>query len=150
MKRKIILIIGMILVIFLSWRLILWVERGGWPSSGPVGDKLPPHIPYVIPADGERTGESFGFCAHFTYEAGNGMDEDTRQSVRYFFDGIEVTSKMVDIVTLEYGYPDSVGQPCYTRSDPLNSRWHTAKLIYVDNIGDEFEYTWRFEVVDED
>ena len=150
MKRKITIIIGIIPVLFLLWRVILWVERGGWPLARPVGDELPPHIQYVIPADGEMLEDAYGFCVHFYYEADNGMGEDSRKTVLYFFDGINVTKRMVDIVTLEYGYPDSVGQPCYTRPEPLNPGWHTVKLRYVDNIGKEFEYTWRFEVVAED
>lgn len=125
------------------------MERGGWPSSGPVGDRLPPHIQYVIPTDGKKLEDISGFCVNFNYLAGTGMDEDTRKAVLYFFDGINVTEKMVDIVTLEYGYPDSVGQPCYKRPEPLKSGWHTVKLRYGDDFGKEFEYTWRFEVGNE-
>jgi hypothetical protein len=149
MKRKIALTIGISLVLIVLWRVILWITNGGWPSSGPVGDTLPLHIQYVMPADGERVKEAYGFCVHFYYEAGNGMSKDSRETVLYFFDGINITKWMVDTVTLEYGYPDSVGQPCYTRPEPLKLGWHTVKLRYDDNIGKKFEYTWRFEVVNE-
>jgi hypothetical protein len=141
--------IGGIVVIILFWRAILWVDRGGWPASGPVGDRLPAHIQYVIPADGEIVAETFGFCVHFNYEAGNGMDEESRNAVRYFFNGTNVSKHIIDIVTLEYGYPDSVGQPCYTHPNLLKAGWHTVKLQYGDNFGKEFEYTWRFEVRNE-
>ena len=149
MKCKIAVIAGILLILSMLWWVILWIANGGWPSSGPVGDPLSPHIQYVMPADGERVDEAYGFCVHFYYPAGSGMGEDPRKAVLYFFDGLNVTNRVVDIITLEYGYPDPVGEPCYTRTKLLNPGWHTVKLRYVDNIGKEFEYTWRFEVVDE-
>ena len=149
MKYKIAVIAGIILVFIVLWRVILWVSNGGWPSSEPVGDKLPPHIQYVMPADGERVDEANGFCVHFYYPAENGMDEDSRKAVLFFFNGVNVTKRMVDIVALEYGYPDSVGEPCYTRTNPLNAGWHTAKVRYADSVGKGFDYTWRFQVLDE-
>ena len=149
MKRKIAVFAGIILVLIVFWWTIQWVANGGWPSSGPVGDTLPPHIQYVKPADGERVGESYGFCVHFYYPAGNGIGEDSRKAIRYFFDGINVTKRVIDIITLEYGYPDPMGEPCYMRTKPLRSGWHTVKVRYVDSIGKEFDYTWRFQVLNE-
>ena len=102
-----------------------------------------PNIQYVKLADGEQVEESYGFCVHFYYPAGNGMGEDSQKAVLYLFDGLNVTKRIVDIVVLEYGYPAPVGEPCYTRTDPLNSGWHTVKVrYYVDSIGKEFDYTW--------
>jgi hypothetical protein len=149
MKRKIAVFAGIILVLIVLWWVIQWVANGGWPSSGPVGATLPPNIQYVKPADGEKVEESYGFCVHFYYPAGNGMGEDPQDAVLYFFDGINVTKRMIDIVVLEYGYPAPVGEPCYTRTDPLNSGWHTVKVRFVDSIGKEFDYTWRFQVLSE-
>ena len=64
MRRKILIVAGTILVLVALWQVILWVANGGWPSSGPVGDTLPPNIQYVKPADGEQVKESYGFCVH--------------------------------------------------------------------------------------
>ena len=149
MKRKIAVFGGIILVLVVLWWVILWVANGGWPSSGPVGDTLPPHIQYVVPADGESVEEAYGFCAHFFYMAGSGIGEDPQKAIRYFFDGINVTKRVIDIVILEYGYPAPIGEPCYTRTEPLNPGWHTVKVRYVDSAGKEFEYTWRFHVLNE-
>jgi hypothetical protein len=147
MTNKIAVIVGLLLILIVFWWVILWIANGGWPFSGPVGDELPPHIQYVMPADGERVEEASGFCVHFYFLAGNGMNEDPRKSILYYFDGINVTKRMVDAVTLEYGYPDPVGEPCYTHPGPLNSKWHTVKVRYNDNTGKKFNYTWRFEVI---
>ena len=149
MKRKIAVFAGIILVLIVLWWVIQWVANGGWPSSGPVGATLPPHIQYVKPADGEMIEETYGFCVHFYYQAGSGMGEDPQKAIRYFFDGINVTKRVIDIVVLEYGYPAPVGEPCYTRTKPLKSGWHTVKVRYVDSAGKEFEYTWRFQVLGE-
>ena len=149
MKRKIAVFAGIILVLIVLWWVIQWVANGGWPASGPVGDTLPPNIQYVKPADGEQVKESYGFCVHFYYQVGSGMGEDPQKAIRYFFDGINVTKRVIDIVTLEYGYPDPVGEPCYTRTKPLRPGWHTVKVRYIDSIGKEFEYTWRFQVLNE-
>jgi hypothetical protein len=149
MKCKIAVIVGILLVLIALRWVILWIANGGWPTSGSVGDTLPLHIQFVMPSDGERVEEAHGFCVHFYYPAGSGMGEDPQNAVLYFLDGVNVTNRVVDIVTLEYGYPDPIGEPCYTRPEPLKLGWHTVKLRYADNIGKEFEYTWRFEVVDE-
>lgn len=149
MKRKIVVFLVIILVSIILWWVIQWVGNGGWPSSGPVGAPFPPNIQYVKPADGEQVGESHGFCVHFYYPAGNGMGEDRQEDVLYFFNGINITKRVIDIVTLEYGYPDPIGEPCYTRTKPLRAGWHTVKVRFVDSIGEEFDYTWRFQVLSE-
>jgi hypothetical protein len=151
MKRKVLLIGGIVGVVILGlialWWLIPWIANGGWPASGPVGDTYPVHIQYVRPADGERVTESFGFCVHFYFEAGRGLGDEPQKVIQYFLDGRNVTREVVDIATLEYGYPDPVGEPCLTRTEPLGPGWHTAKVRYVDLAGEQFEYTWRFEVL---
>ena len=144
MRRKILIVAGTILVLVALWQVILWVANGGWPSSGPVGDTLPPNIQYVKPADGEQVKESYGFCVHFYYPAGNGMNEDSQMAVLYFLDGIHITEGMFEAVETEY--PVSVREICYTRKKPLRLGWHTVKVRYVDNAGVEFVYTWRFLV----
>ena len=147
MKRKIAVFAGIILVLIAFWWVFQWVANGGgWLSTGPVGAALPPNIQYVRPADGEQVEEVYGFCVHFYYPAGNGMSEDSRSTVRYYLNGINITKRVIDIVALEYGYPDPMGEPCYKRADLLRSGWHTVKVRYVDNIGKEYEYTWRFLV----
>ena len=149
MKRKIVVVAGIILVLIVFWLVIQWIANGGWPSSGPVGEPLPPNIQYVKPADGERVEETYEFCVHFNYLAGHGLGDDPQKAIRYFFDGINVTKRMIDVAKLEYGYPAPMGEPCYTRTEPLNSGWHTVKVRYVDSAGKEFDYTWRFQVLDE-
>ena len=149
MKRYFVVIGGIvILAVIIIW-VFRWVDQGGWPSSGPAGAPLPPHIQYVKPADGETVTESDGFCVHFNYQAGIGLGDDPQQVIRYFIDGMNVTPQVVDIVTLEYGYPDPIGEPCYTREEPLNTGWHAVKVKYEDISGEEFEYTWQFQLVDE-
>lgn len=147
MKRKIVIIAGTILVLVALWQGILWVANGGWPSSGPVGDTYPLNIQNVKPADGEQVEESYGFCVNFYHLAGNGMGEDSQKTVRYFFDGFYITEGIFEAVELEY--PVSVREPCYTRTESLKSGWHTVKVKYIDNVGDEFVYMWRFQVLDE-
>jgi hypothetical protein len=147
MKRKIFIIGGIILVLVALWQVTLWVTNGGWPSPGPMGDTLPPNIQYVKPADGEQGEESYGFCVHFYYLAGNGMGEESQKTVRYFLDGFHITEGIFEAVEPEY--PVSVREPCYTRTEPLRSGWHTVKVKYIDNVGDEFVYMWRFQVLDE-
>jgi len=145
-KRIIAVVAGTILVLVVLWQVTHWVANGGWPSSGPVGEPLSPNIQYVKPADGEQVEESYGFCVHFYYPAGNGMGEDSQKTVRYFLDGTYITKGVYEVVEPEY--PVSVREPCYTRIKPLKSGWHTVKVRYVDNAGKEFEYTWRFQVLD--
>ena len=145
MKRKILIVAGTILVLVALWQVILWATNGGWPSSGPVGATLPLNIQYVKPADGEQVEESYGFCVHFYYPAGNGMGEDSQKTVLYFFDGFHITKGIFEVVEPEY--PVSVREPCYMRTKPLRSGWHTVKVRYVDNAGEEFVYMWRFQVL---
>jgi hypothetical protein len=149
MKRIILAIGGITALGVILWWVITWAVNGGWPSSGAVGGTLPPHIKYVTPGDGAFVEESHGFCAHFYYQAGRGMGSDPQKSVRYFIDGLNVTKKVHDLVRLEYGYPDPVGEPCFRQTDPLSSRWHTVKVTYTDTAGEEFEYMWRFYVINE-
>ena len=147
MKRKVAVFAGIMFVLIVLWWVIQWLANGGWPSSGPVGATLPPHIQYVKPADGEMVKESHGFCIHFYYPAGNGMGENSRETIRYFFNGVNVKKGIFEVVELEY--PVSVGEPCYMRTEPLAPGWHTVKVMYVDSAGQEFDYTWRFQVLDE-
>ena len=147
MKQKIILIVGIVLVAsFFLW-LIPWLKNGGWSSSGPVRAPLPKNIEYVSPRDGDLVEETSGFCVHYDYLAGSGMDEASQKSTRYFFDGWQVTKQVYDIVDLEY--PTQIRELCYSQSDPIRPGWHTAKVIYEDNAKNRFEYLWRFQVVGE-
>jgi len=140
-------ILAAILAAVLGWG-IQWVINGGWPGSGPVGESTPPHIQYVTPADGIIVSDSFGFCVNFNYETGYGLGDNPQDVIRYYLDGINVTEHVNDIVTLEYGYPDPIGEPCYNSSKLLRSGWYTAKVKYQDTEGNPFEYTWRFGVID--
>ena len=150
MKRIFGLIIGLFALAVILWIGIPWAVNGGWPSSGVVGETLPPHIQYVSPADGEQVGGAYGICAHFNYFAGRGMGEEPETTIRFFLDGVNVTQDVVDLVRLQYGYPDPVGEPCYTRHEPLRSGWHTAKVTYEDISGERFAYKWRFVVITEE
>jgi len=149
-KRIIVVIAGLITVALILWIVIAWVVNGGWPLSGAVGDTLPPHIQYVRPADGEVVGDPYGICVHFNYIAGHGMGEEPETTIRFFLDGVNVTQEVVDLVRLQYGYPAPVGEPCYTRSEPLHAGWHTAKVTYEDISGERFAYKWRFVVLAEE
>lgn len=150
MKRIIATLIGISLLLFITLIFSNWVKNGGWPSSGPTGEELPIHIQYVTPADGQRGQAIYGFCVHFNYIAGHGLGEEPQETIRYYLDGRNVTRNVVDIVRLEYGYPDPVGEPCYKQPTTLSLGWHTAKTTYNDIAGEKFEYTWRFQVfVDE-
>lgn len=146
MKRIIGLVVGLLVLALILGLGIQWVVNGGWPSSGAVGDILPLHIQYVRPSDGEAVAVSYGICAHFYYQAGHGMGDEPEQTIRFYLDGINVTQDVVDLARLQYGYPDPVGEPCYTQHDPLRAGWHTAKVTYVDSSGGRFAYKWRFEV----
>lgn len=149
MKGFVLKLGGITLLVIILWWVITWIANGGWPTAGPVMDTLPPHIQYVTPADGERVEETYGFCLHFYYQAGHGMGDEPQQTIRYFIDGKNVTKQVLDIVTLTYGYPDPVGEPCYRQTEPFASRWHTVKVIYADQAGEDFQYMWRFQVVNE-
>lgn len=147
MIRKNLIVAGTILVLIVLWQVTLWVSNGGLPSPGPVGDTLPPNIQYVKPADGEPVEKSFGFCVHFYYPAGNGMGEYSQKTVRYFLDGVNIKEGIFEVVEPEY--PVSVREPCYMRTKPLRSGWHSVKVDYTDNAGEEFVYMWRFRVLNE-
>ena len=148
MAKSILIASGMILVlVIIIVVLIPWLSNGGWPSSGPVGDALPPHITYVSPADGQSTSDLNGFCVHFDYQAARGLDKEQQESMRYFLDGVSVTKKVYDIVSLEY--PTQVGEPCFRSSQPLSEGWHTAKVSYKDRVGGRYEYIWRYQVINE-
>ena len=149
-KRIVVVIVGIIVVAVILWLGIQWAVNGGWPASGAVGDTLPPHIQYVRPADGEQVENSYGICAHFNYQAGRSMGEEPERTIRFFLDGVNVTKDVVDLYRLQYGYPDPVGEPCYTRSEPLRPGWHTAKVTYEDISGQRFAYKWRFFVIAEE
>ena len=147
MKRLIIAIVVIIIIAALFLCLVPWLENGGWPSSGPVGGSLPPNIQHVLPRDGDVLEETNGFCVHFDYQVGIGMDEESQETTRYFFDGRNVTKQVYDIVSLEY--PTQIGEPCYIQIEPINPGWHNAKVTYKDNSGNYYEYKWRFQVIDE-
>jgi hypothetical protein len=69
------------------------------------------------------------------------------QGTRYYIDGRNVTRLVYDINELEY--PTQVGEPCYRPTEPLSIGWHTAKVTYEDLSGVQFEYKWRFQVIEE-
>jgi hypothetical protein len=141
-------IFGIILIsAFLLW-LIPWVDNGGWPASGPVGNSLPPNIQHVMPRDGEKLKKAYGFCVHYDYRNGSGMDEASQETPRYYFDGRNVTQHTYDIVSLEY--PTQVAEPCYQRSELISPGWHTVKVSYQDTSGNRYEYKWRFQITDEE
>ncbi|MFN2234835.1 MAG: hypothetical protein ACK2U1_11455 [Anaerolineales bacterium] len=147
LRRILILIFGIILLAsFLVW-LIPWLGNGGWPASGPMGNSLPQNIQHVSPKDGDFVEEISGFCVHFDYLAGSGMGEESQKTTRYFFDGRHVTKHVYDSVDLEY--PTQIRELCYGQSDLIGPGWHTAKVTYEDDAGNQFEHTWRFQVVDE-
>jgi hypothetical protein len=139
----VIIILGLILVWFVPW-----ITHGGLPLAGPTGDHLPPHILFVEPADGNAVVDSHGFCMHFNYVVGHGVEDEQRMANRYYLDGRNVSRLVVDLSTTEYGYPDPVGEPCLYRDEPLKPGWHTAKVRYTDTKGDQFSYTWRFFVLE--
>ena len=150
MKRIFAVITGVIFVAVILWLVVQWAVNGGLPSSEAVGDKLPPHIQYVSPVDGKGVEDSNGICAHFSYQAGRGLGEEPEKVIHFFLDGKNVTRDFVDLVRLQYGYPDPVGEPCYTPPKPLRPGWHTAKVTYEDISGERFEYKWRFVVIAEE
>ena len=145
--KKALLILGSITVIAVMLLAAVRLIDVGVFSSGPVNGSLPPHIVHVIPGDGERVGETFGFCVHFVYKGSKGMGNEPQDSVRYIIDGRNVSDQMHDLVGLEY--PTHVEEPCYRRSEPLKSGWHTIKVDYEDIFGVHYEYKWRFLVVDD-
>lgn len=112
-----------------------------------MGGLLPPNIQHVLPRDGDVLEEAYGFCVHYNFQVGSGMDEESQETTRYFFDGMNVTKQVYDIVSLEY--PTQIGEPCYKRIEPINPGWHTARVTYKDNSGNLYEYKWRFQVLDE-
>jgi hypothetical protein len=147
-KRIFISVLGtMLLISFLLW-LIPWLRNGGWPSSEPAGNSLPPNIEYVMPGDGEALNEAYGFCVHFNYLAGHSMNKESQETSRYFFDGRNVTKNTYDLISLEY--PTQVAEPCYKQSEPLSPGWHTAKVTYKDNAEERFDYMWRFQVIEDE
>ena len=150
MKQKIVGILVVFVLVGSMLAGIRWVIRGGWPSSGAVGETLPPQIQFVVPADGERVEETYGFCVHFDFEAGRGMADEPEQSMRFTLDGVNVTRDVVDVVQLEYGYPSPLGEPCYRRSESLHAGWHTVRVTYQDVSGERFSYKWRFEILSEE
>ena len=145
-KRVILVIIGLLVMTATLWIVIQWAVNGGWPSSGAVRGTLPPNIQYVVPADGMTVEDSYGICVQFNYFAGHGIEDEPEKSIRFYLDGKNVTRSVVDVVRLEYGYPSPSGEPCYKRSEPLRSGWHTAKVTFKYITGERFEYKWRFEV----
>jgi hypothetical protein len=145
MTRKIIAILGSILIACLLLWIVPWLLNGGWPASGPMGDFFPPHIQAVTPEDGQLVKDSYGFCVRYDYRAGSGM-EAASQATRYYLDGQNVTKHMYEITELEY--PTQIGTPCYRQAEPLAPGWHTAKVTYEDLFGNRFEYKWRFQVIE--
>ena len=148
MRRIILTIVVITIIASLLFWLVPWLQHGGWPSSGPTGDTLPPHIQYVKPGDGEVIVSSFGFCVHFDYQNGNTVDKERGANLAYFFDGWNVSRQVYDITSLEY--PTQVEEPCYTRAEALPKGWHTVKVTYKDIYGERYEYKWRFQVTTEE
>lgn len=144
MKRYIIVIMVVIAAAALLVFLVPWARHGGLSSSGPTGETIPHNIIRVLPGDGETAANINGFCVDFDYEAGRGMDEASQESVRYYFNGWNVTKDVYDIHAMEY--PTMIGEPCYRDSDPLKPGWYTAEVMYEDNSGNSYEYMWNFQV----
>lgn len=147
---KLALIIGGMVGIFvISW-LGLWLANGGWPTSGPTGDDLPPNVQKVNPADGAFVAETNGYCVWFLFREGNGMGAKPKNKVNAFLDGVNITSSVevwTDLIS-----PPTHGRFCYNRGQPGNNLppgWHTAKLIYTDLSFKIYVYTWRFRVGNE-
>lgn len=148
MRRVLVIFVGAALLAAALWWGSAWIANGGWPGSGPLGEALPPHISFVRPADGETAAEPSGFCVHFNYQFGHGLGDEPEKMIRYFLDGRNVTKETLDLATLQYGYPDPVGEPCYRSTKPLKPGWHTAKVAYTDLDREGFSYTWRFQVLE--
>jgi hypothetical protein len=148
MDRRVIKVVGVILGlaigVFLLITALLWLTNGGWTVASPTGDKLPPHIQKVNPADGELVTGAKSFCVHFDFLAGNGMGLTPEKSMHFFYDGNDVTDKIDGLVTLDY--PPSTASLCYMPGTTLSSGWHTAKVTYKDITNKPFSYVWRFQI----
>lgn len=148
-KRVALIIGGIAGIIAIGW-IVLWLTNGGWPASGPTGDTLPSNIQEVTPADGALAAETKGYCVWFLFREGNGMGPDPINKIKFYLDGVNITSSVdawVDLIS-----PPIHGRFCYDHSksgSDLSPGWHTAKVIYSDLKFKISVYTWRFRVGNE-
>lgn len=142
-KLKYVLLLGGGLVIFIM--VVNWFSNGGPPVQGGSGDILPIHIQKVKPSDGEAIMDLKGVCANFIFQEGEGIGDNPLSKIKFYFDGFDVTSQIDGLVALDK--PPSWGTLCYKSTSGTFSRgWHTAKIVYRDVTGQEFDYLWRFLV----
>jgi hypothetical protein len=144
LPKRLVLLILILTSFFLLWLLITWVINGGWPANTASGEKLPIHIMKVQPLDGELVKSPSSFCVNFDFRAGNGMGENPTKDTHFFYDGVDVSRQTDGLITLDI--PPSGGLFCYKPGNQFLEGWHTAKVTYVDKIGDNFSYLWRFQV----
>lgn len=141
--KRLFLAILILIGTFLSWLFVLWLLNGGFPVNKASGEMMPIHIIKVQPNDGESVTSLRGYCVNFDLKAGNGIGGTPEKSIHYFFDGIEVTSQINGLVTLDI--PPSVGSYYYQHVLQISEGWHTAKVTYLDARGESFYYLWRFQ-----
>lgn len=139
-----IVIIAVLASIIIMLGVARWLLNGGWPSTGPTGDTLPPNMQKVNPFDGETVTETNSVCVYFDFRAGQGMGSDPEKTIRFFYNGYNVTNKVDGLIALNQ--PPSLGVLCYKPGRPLLSGWHTFKVTYKDIANKSFSYIWRFQV----
>ena len=142
--NRLLTILMILIGIFLILLFSLWLMNGGWSINKASGEKVPINIRKVVPYDGELVTSPHGYCLNFDFRAGNGMGDNPVKSVRFFYDGIDVTQQTNGLITLDI--PPSGGSLCYKPDAQLSEGWHTAKVTYTDVTGESFSYLWRFQV----
>jgi hypothetical protein len=117
-------------------------------GTGPTGEPPPPHVRAVRPADGQQVqaAELDEVCISFLFQAGQGLGETPQQRITVFFNGGDVTREVRWTTTRDV--PTSEGAGCFSPPVPLHDGWHTARVVYSDLADRQFQYEWRFRVVD--
>ncbi|RPI35231.1 MAG: hypothetical protein EHM70_00335 [Chloroflexota bacterium] len=119
-----------------------WLFVGGISFPWPTRQGMPVHIITVRPIDGSISKDTHGYCVYFSYLEGFGMNNLHGKNIFYFFDGVNVTSEINGIETLNV--PTSGGTICYQQKNNLPPGWHMAAVIYKDRLWIPYGYHWRF------
>jgi hypothetical protein len=126
----------------------------GSGGSGPTGNRLPPHIVSVSPADGSVVSKqellSEGITANFNFRVGHGLGSYPANLIRFYINDNDVSIKLHWTITKDN--PPSSGSFSYVPSQSISSGWKTLKIIYWDIVDDvpqtRYNYSWRIRVQD--
>jgi hypothetical protein len=115
------------------------------PSDWTWGAAPPPHVGSISPVPHAEALASLmpdGLCVGFRFRRPTSLGDDPAARVSLTLDGADVTRELQWVISLDA----SLGNTCYSPTEPLAAGGHTAALSYSDGAGNAHQYAWSFSV----